>query len=476
MDVDIGGGGSVAVGAGAGAGAGSGVGVGSGVGGGHGSSARRKSASGSRSHHSKVHGTAIGSSGGSKKASGSRARSSSATRGRTGPGPSTTSGSGTATDGISSANADLEARLENLESLLRQVPPNVHNALINSLDSHLTSVNATGNTNANLNFGMIGNGGNLGAVAGAGGAGFGAGLNGNGQGFDFGLLNGLGGLGALGNSSSNMSTPPTAANGSAIASTAGQAQSGGGILDDFARSFEGLSLSNGILYIDEIGQTKWQGSTSGFPLLDLLTASTTAGNNGENADLSGVRGAGAVGGLLGGAGGRLGGGRERDLMDSPDVVQTSPDSLGGTSASNQAGTGSISVEPTFSSILMDTGNESEDDGTSGAYRRSFSSAGTGPNGNTSSPYGHANGNGFEQEQGRGRRGKERERFFPGRAPRPSQMLNPEATWRLITNVIPSDLMDTLVRCYVSLPSLFQHPFHMSFAPLSLCLSSRTPQS
>lgn len=45
--------------------------------------------------------------------------------------------------------------------------------------------------------------------------------------------------------------------------------------------------------------------------------------------------------------------------------------------------------------------------------------------------------------------RKQERFFPGRAPRPSQMLNPEATWRVITNVIPSDLMDTLVRCYVS---------------------------
>lgn len=43
-----------------------------------------------------------------------------------------------------------------------------------------------------------------------------------------------------------------------------------------------------------------------------------------------------------------------------------------------------------------------------------------------------------------------EKFFPDRAPRPSQMLNPEATWRVITNVIPSDLMDTLVRCYVSM--------------------------
>lgn len=43
-----------------------------------------------------------------------------------------------------------------------------------------------------------------------------------------------------------------------------------------------------------------------------------------------------------------------------------------------------------------------------------------------------------------------QQFFPDRAPRPSQMLNPEATWRVITNVIPSDLMDTLVRCYVSL--------------------------
>lgn len=50
--------------------------------------------------------------------------------------------------------------------------------------------------------------------------------------------------------------------------------------------------------------------------------------------------------------------------------------------------------------------------------------------------------------GSGRK-KKGERFFPDRVPRPSQMLNPEATWKVITNVIPSDLMDTLVRCYVS---------------------------
>ncbi len=36
----------------------------------------------------------------------------------------------------------------------------------------------------------------------------------------------------------------------------------------------------------------------------------------------------------------------------------------------------------------------------------------------------------------------REMFFPDRQPRKSQALNPEETWKIITNVIPPDLMDT----------------------------------
>jgi hypothetical protein len=71
--------------------------------------------------------------------------------------------------------------------------------------------------------------------------------------------------------------------------------------------------------------------------------------------------------------------------------------------------------------------------------------------------------------------KKEERFFPDRAPRPSQMLNPEATWRVITNVIPSDLMDTLVRCYVSLPALIAISslfrlfwFDVSFRQVTFC--------
>jgi hypothetical protein len=43
----------------------------------------------------------------------------------------------------------------------------------------------------------------------------------------------------------------------------------------------------------------------------------------------------------------------------------------------------------------------------------------------------------------------KERFFPDRTPRPHQTLNPEASWKVITGVIPPDLMDTLVRCYLS---------------------------
>ena len=54
----------------------------------------------------------------------------------------------------------------------------------------------------------------------------------------------------------------------------------------------------------------------------------------------------------------------------------------------------------------------------------------------------------------------RSRFFPDRTPRPHQTLNPEASWKVITGVIPPDLMDTLVRCYLSTSHLLWPFLHV----------------
>lgn len=56
--------------------------------------------------------------------------------------------------------------------------------------------------------------------------------------------------------------------------------------------------------------------------------------------------------------------------------------------------------------------------------------------------------------------KKQERFFPDRKPRPHQTLNPEASWKVITGVIPPDLMDTLVRCYLSTSHLLWPFLHV----------------
>lgn len=54
----------------------------------------------------------------------------------------------------------------------------------------------------------------------------------------------------------------------------------------------------------------------------------------------------------------------------------------------------------------------------------------------------------------------KDRFFPDRTPRPHQTLNPEASWKVITGVIPPDLMDTLVRCYLSTSHLLWPFLHV----------------
>lgn len=243
----------------------------------------------------------------------------------------------------------FEARLGSLEALLRDVPPDVHNALISRLDASLNAGPSEGTLLA----------------------------------------------------TDSTIVPPKISSRMAAKLPQRSAASG---LEEMQRSLQGLHLSNGYLYLDEIGQTKWQGkptvaeivlfsqadsrpcllgATSGFPLLDLLTAAA-AGNGTPGSDP-----------LL------------EDIEPGNKHKASNPYAEWPANPASQTGTPNS------------TG--------SGDSPRS-------PN---------------DQGGHEGDKHKE-ERFFPGRVPRPSQMLNPEATWRVITNVIPSDLMDTLVRCYVGL--------------------------
>ncbi|KAI5455410.1 hypothetical protein NCC49_000221 [Naganishia albida] len=230
----------------------------------------------------------------------------------------------------------FEARLGSLEALLRDVPPDVHNALISRLDASLNA----GPTEGSL-------------------------------------------LGA-----DSSSVPPKIT--SRMAGKMPQRSSASG-LEEMQRSLQGLHLSNGYLYLDEIGQTKWQGATSGFPLLDLLTAAA-------------------------------------------------------------AGNGTTASDPLLEGI--EPGNKHK-------ASNPYAEWPANPASQTGTPNSTGSGDSPASEQGahEGDKRKE-ERFFPGRAPRPSQMLNPEATWRVITNVIPSDLMDTLVRCYLSTSHLLWPFLHV----------------
>jgi len=64
-----------------------------------------------------------------------------------------------------------------------------------------------------------------------------------------------------------------------------------------------------------------------------------------------------------------------------------------------------------------------------------------------------NGKGKDKDTAAGGLGDDKDRsgsgFFPGRKPRTVQRLDPEASWTSITGVIPPDLMDVLIRSYVS---------------------------
>ncbi|GHJ86001.1 hypothetical protein NliqN6_2403 [Naganishia liquefaciens] len=226
----------------------------------------------------------------------------------------------------------FEARLGSLEALLRDVPPDVHNALISRLD-------------ASLNVGP-------------------------------------------GESSSEASNVLRKVSSRTIAKMPERNAASG--LEEIQRSLQGLNLSNGYLYLDEIGQTKWQGATSGFPLLDLLTAAAATNGNLEH-----------------------------------DPV------LGG----------------------IETGNQNK-------ASNPYAEWPANPSTQAETPGSTASGDSPSSTNEPDAEGRKQEKFFPGRAPRPSQMLNPEATWRVITNVIPSDLMDTLVRCYLSTSHLLWPFLHV----------------
>ncbi|KAJ9124442.1 hypothetical protein QFC24_003230 [Naganishia onofrii] len=235
----------------------------------------------------------------------------------------------------------FEARLGSLEALLRDVPPDVHNALISRLDASLNAVPAEGSTLKRSNT---------------------TGLN------------------------------DTRRNTARMISKMPERSLASG-LEDIQRSLQGLNLSNGYLYLDEIGQTKWQGATSGFPLLDLLTAAAANnGNTTSDAILEGIEP-----------------GNTRKTSNPYAEWPANPASRTGTPNS----TGSADSPDSPNDVGIADGEK-----------------------------------------------KKQERFFPGRDPRPSQMLNPEATWRVITNVIPSDLMDTLVRCYLSTSHLLWPFLHV----------------
>ncbi|BEJ16489.1 hypothetical protein CspHIS471_0510940 [Cutaneotrichosporon sp. HIS471] len=268
--------------------------------------------------------------------------------------------------GSSSYQASLEARLATLESLLRDVPPNVHNAYLSTLDARLAS----------------GQGGGI--------------VQGRGEGTSVGAEALLGGGTAIGASSfsPNFGLKPDAPftpSWSTNTTMAGAWAGGRGLrrrderaMDDMARRMENLSF----FYEDEIGQAKWQGATSGFPLLEMLTAEQAGGDD-----------------------------EEEDGSSPASTVEVRP-TRAGPSPPHRVG-------------RVDRRASSVGGGRSHSKARSSSA--------------HS---------------ARRERFFPDRNPRPHQTLNPEASWKVITGVIPPDLMDTLVRCYLSTSHLLWPFLHV----------------
>ncbi|KAL1410219.1 hypothetical protein Q8F55_004224 [Vanrija albida] len=265
--------------------------------------------------------------------------------------------------GSSAYQASLEARLATLESLLRDVPPNVHNAYLSTLDARLSSGQGTG----------IAKGGGVGGPAAA-----------SADPLPSPMISGVlqSSIGGL----KDVNLTPSWANGGNLTSMLAGGRSirrgRDRSVDEMAKRMEGLSF----FYEDEIGQAKWQGATSGFPLLDLLTAAKTV--------------------------------EAEELENSSPASEDSP-AIPSPPAKN--GSGRRASPPTG--------------------RRSASVASKARSRSAGSP--NAKG-----------------RFFPDRNPRPHQTLNPEASWKVITGVIPPDLMDTLVRCYLSTSHLLWPFLHV----------------
>ncbi|ODO06347.1 nuclear protein [Cryptococcus wingfieldii CBS 7118] len=288
--------------------------------------------------------------------------------------------------------AGLEARLAALESMLRDVPPNVHNAFLSTLDARLGSGTGVG----------IKEGG-------SGGEGVGVAAE------------------ALGGTTTNLSELVGMSTGytpalspydqqNKLAADWGLNSSGGPDLngwlgaglgkkkeevgmDELAKKLGGMSF----FYEDEIGQAKWQGATSGFPLLHLLAAHNASKEDDDE-----------------GAG-------EQEILTSPAAESTLSTSPNNPHLSRRVSSASTALNRT-----------------STAQPKRSQSIGLGAIGRRASSM----------------EGKRKERFFPDRTPRPHQTLNPEASWKVITGVIPPDLMDTLVRCYLSTSHLLWPFLHV----------------
>ncbi|WVO24106.1 uncharacterized protein IAS62_005470 [Cryptococcus decagattii] len=301
--------------------------------------------------------------------------------------------------GRGESQSNLEARLAALEGMLRDVPPNVHNAFLSTLDARLGS-----GTGVGLKEGGGGGEGVGVAVEALAGTSL-ANLNLPGN---LGYSTGGSELNARGRLSQSTLSPDWAASGGLSGwlndAVLGKKKEEAG-MDELAKRLGGMSF----FYEDEIGQAKWQGATSGFPLLHLLAA--------HNAP------------------------KEEDEANSADG------DISGEMNASPAADSILSTSPNASAILP----------------RRISSSST-PAGRASSAHAKARsssiGLGAIGRRASSADRRKKERFFPDRTPRPHQTLNPEASWKVITGVIPPDLMDTLVRCYLSTSHLLWPFLHV----------------
>ncbi|OXG10050.1 nuclear protein [Cryptococcus neoformans Tu401-1] len=301
--------------------------------------------------------------------------------------------------GRGESQSNLEARLAALESMLRDVPPNVHNAFLSTLDARLGSGTGVGLKEG----GGGGEGVGVAVEALAGTSLANLNLPGN-LGYNMGGSE----LNAQRRLGQNTLSSDWAATGGLSGwlndAVLGKKKEEAG-MDELAKRLGGMSF----FYEDEIGQAKWQGATSGFPLLHLLAA--------HNAP------------------------KEEDEADSADGDVS----------------GEMMASPAADSIPSTSPN------TSVILPRRISSSST-PAGRASSVHAKARsssiGLGAIGRRASSADRRKKERFFPDRTPRPHQTLNPEASWKVITGVIPPDLMDTLVRCYLSTSHLLWPFLHV----------------